>query len=161
MLPLERTEVFIGCCVDHAASYGERRPVPLLSHYLHVIPVSMILKCACATKTTDFSYTVRLLWSNSRIALKQCQSCSGARILSFKKLESVLGGNSNGKAPGNSLVRFTKPRGASGPRLFVCKTSDLSSFLQPPPVYTLQINTAELTMTKRKANTDAVQAIGE
>jgi len=43
MRPLERTDVFIGCCVDHAEGHDERRPVPLLSHYLHVIPVSMIV----------------------------------------------------------------------------------------------------------------------
>jgi hypothetical protein len=71
MRPLERTDVFIGCCVDHAAGHGERRPVPLLSHYLHVIPASIILKCTGATKITDFSNT-------SEIALEQLQKCSNA-----------------------------------------------------------------------------------
>ena len=69
--PLERTDVFIGCCVDHAEGHDERRRVPLLSHYLHVIPVSMILKCSGATKITDFSNT-------SEIALEQFQNCSRA-----------------------------------------------------------------------------------
>src|SRR6516225_3351056 len=51
--------------------HDERRPVPLLSHYLHVIPVSMILKCSGATKITNFSNT-------SEIALEQFQNCSRA-----------------------------------------------------------------------------------
>src|SRR3974377_2193025 len=88
MRPPQRTDVFFGCCVHTLEGHDERRPVPLLSRYLHVIPVSMILKCSGATKITDFSNT-------SEIALEQFQNCSRAaqsHRLSEEKLRRLSEG---------------------------------------------------------------------
>jgi hypothetical protein len=67
----ERTDVFIGCCVDHAGGHGERSLFPLMLQYLRVISVSMNVKSPCARKISDFLYT-------KDIALQQLQNCSTA-----------------------------------------------------------------------------------
>ena len=103
MRHLERTDVFIGCCVDHAAGHGEWRPVPLMSHYLHIIPASMILRCSGATKITDFSNT-------SEIALGQLQKCSNAAQYASSiegKLRRLSGGNTRRRNERSSGRRYS------------------------------------------------------